>query len=137
MSIIKNIIIYIALIMSFFIVGDAQNVVATVNGEPTSETQVISVTVKNETGEIVKHSSSEIEGLERKIDGEWIVVGYCGGLEDAVIFYPKAEYTTSVNIKQFGVEKLEPGEYRLVVPYSVKTTEVVRTNAYAYFTVSK
>ena len=51
--------------------------------------------------------------------------------------YPKAEYTTSVSVEAFGIEKLEPGEYRLIIPYNVKTTEVVYTNAYAYFTVSE
>ena len=137
MSIFKTIIILIAFVMSFFTVGNAENVVATVNGEITSETKVISVTVKNETGEVVKHSSIPIRALEHKVDGEWAVVGFCGGVEDLVMFYPKDEYITSVSVKAFGIEKLEPGEYRLRISYSVKTTEVVYTNAYAYFTVSE
>ena len=70
MSLLKTVAIFIAFIMSFFTVGNAEGVVATVNDEITSETKVIYVTVKNETGEVVKHSSSEIEGLERKVDGE-------------------------------------------------------------------
>lgn len=133
---IKTIIAYMAVLLSFFIAGNPENIVATVNGTITTETQVISVTVKNETGKIVNHSSVYITRLEQKINDEWVTVGTIDEIpDDLIVFYPTLEYNTKVNIYSFGIESLSAGEYRFVLTYNVKMPENTKATSYGYFSV--
>ncbi len=132
-QIIQYITIYFTIFLSLFLGYNPDNVTATVNNTVTVETQILSVTVKNETRRIVIQSGVAITAIEQKIDNEWRNIGNVNAIpEIAHIFYPTVEQTHEVSLKDaFDIESLSVGEYRLVVPYDSEGARI----SYAYFTV--
>lgn len=133
--IIQNMILAVSLFLSLFLGLNADGLKATVNDTVTTETEVITVTVKNETRACTGHSGSIlVTAIEQKIDGEWVEIGHVDSIpEDAMSLYPTFKTTETFNIKRFGIEHLSVGEYRFVVPYSCDG----RRTAYAYFSVAE
>ncbi len=128
-----------AIILSLFISGEPYNVAATVNGEVTSESQVISVTVKNDTGKTINLVAPVVKSVEKEVDGIWETVGFAWLMEDGSrVCYPTQEVTTKISLSSYDISSLSAGEYRLSIPYSVKTKEeTIHTYAYAYFNVNE
>lgn len=128
-----------AIILSLFISGEPYNVVATVNGEVSSESQVISVTVKNDTGKIVNLSAPVVKSVEKEVNGTWETIGFVWIMEDGSrVCYPTQEITKEISLSSYDISLLSEGEYRLSIPYSVKTNEeTIHTCAYAYFYVNE
>ncbi len=132
--VIQNMILAVSLFLSLFLGLNADGLKATVNDTVTTETEVITVTVKNEARGCTEHSGILVTALEQKLDGEWKTIGRVGAIpEEAISLYPTFETTETFNIKRFGIDSLSVGEYRFVVPYRC---DGYRT-AYAYFTVTE
>ena len=133
-KVIQSMILAVSLFLSLFLGLNADGLKATVNDTVTTETEVITVTVKNETRGCTEHSGILVTELEQKLDGEWKTIGRVGAIpEVSMILYPTFKTTETFNIKRFGIDSLSVGEYRFVVPYSLDTDRI----AYAYFTVTE
>lgn len=137
-KLIKYISIIIAIIMSYFIIGNAENFEVTVtNDVVTTETQTIVVTAENKTGNFI--GDPKVMAVEKKIDGQWVEIS--GRPEDNAIstkYPPLSTYSEKIPLWLYNIEGI--GEYRarihfdLYLPiYDKNDTEP--HDVYAYFNV--
>lgn len=134
-KLIKYISIIIAIIMSYFIIGNAENFEVTVtNDAVTMETQSIEVIMENKTGSYV--GGHQITGVQKKIDDEWVTVSDLYILEIYSKGPPLFTETRRIGLEAAGVDGV--GEYRVVVEYDMferDNRHAKHYTTYAYFNV--
>lgn len=129
--IIKKIIAIFAVLVSFFISGNINNVSLSIEEPVEISSQKIIVNYKNETGKYI--TQPYLLSFEKYTDGEWKEIGN-GEYpmpEMAKKILPTEEGKISITLNQLGVDCFSKGEYRITIAYEVilnKTNEFGSSN---------
>lgn len=119
MTLIKKIIAIFAVLISFFISGNINNVSLSLEDPVDISTQKIVVNFKNETGKYI--TQPYLLSFEKYNDGEWEEIGHGDYpmTEMAKRILPTEEGKISINLKQIGIDSLSEGNYRITIAYNV------------------
>lgn len=123
-------------ILTLLIIGNPANFQPYVVEDVTTETTQITVIAENKTfNEIGDPRVTRIERLE---DGEWVVAGaYDCFTEESTTYSVFSTFKDTISFSGMDMGKtLTEGEYRVVIPFTIRNRQSSNEVAYAYFTVS-
>lgn len=126
----------ISALLSLIIIGNPANFQPYVVEDVTTETTQITVIAENKTfNEIGDPRVTRIERLE---DGEWVVAGaYDCFTEESATYSVFSTFKDTISFSGMDMGKtLTEGEYRVVIPFTIRNRQSSNEVAYAYFTVS-
>lgn len=126
----------ISAILSLIIIGNPANFQPYVVEDVTTETTKITVIAENRTyNEIGDPRVIRIEKLE---GDEWVVAGaYEWFTDDYTTYSVFGTFKSTVSFEGMGMGKTLPeGEYRVVIPFTIRNRQSSNEVAYAYFTVT-
>ena len=123
-------------ILTLLIIGNPANFQPYVVEDVTTETTQITVIAENKTfNEIGDPRVIRIDKLE---DGQWVLAGaYDCFTEEYTTYSVFATFKDTISFSGMGMGKTLPeGEYRVVIPYTLRNRQSSSEVAYAYFTVT-
>lgn len=136
-SVIKFISILLALIMSYFIVGNPEGFQPYVVETVTTQTTQITIIGENKTRN--KIGDPRVERIEKMVEKEWTLVGEPTDIDsDYSTYNPLSTYKHILCFEELstGNKTLTEGEYRIVISYTLMTPKGnVEHIAYSCFTV--
>lgn len=126
----------ISAILSLIIIGNPANFQPYVVEDVTTETTKITVIAENRTfNEIGDPRVIRIDKLE---GDKWVVAGaYEWFTDDYTTYSVFGTFKSTVSFEGMGMGKtLTEGEYRVVIPFTIRNRQSSNEVAYAYFTVT-
>lgn len=123
-------------LLTLLIIGNPANFQAYVVEDVTTETTQITVIAENKTfNEIGDPRVTRIEKLE---NDEWVMVGYYEWFTEEYTTYSVfGTFKDTISFEGMNMGKTLPeGEYRVVIPFTLRNRQSSNEVAYAYFTVT-
>ena len=135
----KAISMLLALIMSYFIVGNPDGFQPHIVEKVTTETKQITILGENKTGN--KIGDPRIVRIEQLIDEKWVFKGEPIDINsDYSTYNPLSTFKYTLQFTEIDAENntLPVGEYRIVIAYNLITSKGNKDCfSYAYFTITE